>query len=219
MNNNDSISTDYWSNTYKTKRGDSDIIQEPSTFAKYCKKYLPSGSGYIVDIGCGNGRDSLYFKENGHNVFLVDRSIEALDLIEVPNNNKTKIVKQELDLTQVDKFDLTVPAKCFYSRFSLHSLNQETQTKVLKWIAKYLILDGMVCIETRSKKDSKFGIGIKVDDDSYIGTHYRRFQTTESLSEELVGLGFSIVYTSECVIKGATKEEDANVIRIIASKN
>ena len=36
-------------------------------------KYIPNG-GYILDAGCGSGRDSLYFIEHGYNVTAFDAS-------------------------------------------------------------------------------------------------------------------------------------------------
>lgn len=38
-------------------------------------KYIPSG-GKILDLGCGSGRDSLYFKQQGYSVTAVDGSVE-----------------------------------------------------------------------------------------------------------------------------------------------
>lgn len=44
-------------------------------FIKYIKH-----NGKILDFGCGSGRDSLYFKNNGYNVIALDGSKEMCDI-------------------------------------------------------------------------------------------------------------------------------------------
>ena len=50
---------DYWENFYKKRH-----TKRPSSFVKFCKKYIPKGS-LILDLGCGNGRDSYYLSRFG----------------------------------------------------------------------------------------------------------------------------------------------------------
>lgn len=45
------------------------------TIQKKFISYIPQG-GYVLDLGCGSGRDSLFFKELGYNVTAVDGSSE-----------------------------------------------------------------------------------------------------------------------------------------------
>ena len=55
---------DYWNDFYKNKF----FIREPTTaFACTSLPYLESGKK-LVDIGCGAGRDSLFFYQNELNV-------------------------------------------------------------------------------------------------------------------------------------------------------
>ncbi len=207
------ISEKYWDNTYKTFKGDSKLTCNPSTFARFCENFIPEGNNSIVDIGCGNGRDSLYFNRLGHSIFLLDKSKEALNLI--PGN----IPKQQVDLEKKFKtLKLPVEVKCVYSRFSLHSLTRQTQKDILTWAYNTLVKGGIVLIETRSEKDNKFGQGTKISEFEYVGTHYRRFQTMEYLINELKNIGFKISHQSETIVKGSSPEEDANVLRLIAFK-
>ena len=129
--------------------------------------------------------------------------------------------KKQVDLNDIDHFSLPegIKVKCCYSRFSLHSLTKETQRKVFEWSFKNLKPQGTLLIETRSKKDSKFGQGTKVDEDAYIGTHYRRFQSMGQLVSELEEVGFTIHSANEHTVKGETKIEDAEVLRISAYCN
>lgn len=46
------------------------------------QKFLPliPKGGAILDVGCGSGRDALYFKTNGYQVTAIDASAELCDL-------------------------------------------------------------------------------------------------------------------------------------------
>lgn len=46
---------------------------EPSSFARQVAQLLPSGAG-VLDLGCGEGRDSVYFAMQGLDVVGVDAS-------------------------------------------------------------------------------------------------------------------------------------------------
>ena len=46
---------------------DNYLFDIPNTFAEYLKD-----DAYVLDLGCGTGRDSLYFKEKGFKVKCID---------------------------------------------------------------------------------------------------------------------------------------------------
>ncbi|WP_053955354.1 class I SAM-dependent methyltransferase [Inediibacterium massiliense] len=66
------------------------------------EKYLHKGD-HILDLGCGSGRDSLYFKNNGYIVTSVDYSEELVKL-------STELLSQEV--LQVDMREMD-----FYNEF------------------------------------------------------------------------------------------------------
>ena len=49
----------YWDNYYKLSK--SPI--KPTKFSVFCRKYLKSFKGILYDVGCGNGRDTIYFNK------------------------------------------------------------------------------------------------------------------------------------------------------------
>lgn len=59
----------YWNDFYKNKPD----IEAPSLFAKFVGENIVQGKN-MLELGCGNGRDSLYFMELGINVTAIDAS-------------------------------------------------------------------------------------------------------------------------------------------------
>jgi len=60
-------------------------------------KYIPQ-NGYILDFGCGSGRDSKYFIENGYKIKAIDGSLELCLLAEKYLDHKVEhMYFKELD--------------------------------------------------------------------------------------------------------------------------
>lgn len=66
-------------------------------------KYLPQGA-YILDFGCGSGRDSKYFIENGYKVKAIDGSIEMCKLASKYINQEVNCMKFE-ELNDINTYD------------------------------------------------------------------------------------------------------------------
>lgn len=43
------------------------------------ERYLGEGQQFILDVGCGSGRDALYFKSQGHHVIAIDPNVEFVE--------------------------------------------------------------------------------------------------------------------------------------------
>lgn len=171
-----------WNKFYKTFREN-----EPSDFAKTCIKDFTEGR--IVDIGCGNGRDALYFKKEGFNVVGVD--LVDLDLrLDGFIKGIDKLIKTD------EKFENA------YCRFLLHSISERKENKLLKWISencKYIF------IETRSDK------GVRPKDGKK-----RRMINAERLINKMERIGFRIKYFREGKNLSKYKNENPILIRIKA---
>ena len=66
-------------------------------------KYLSPGA-YILDFGCGSGRDSKYFMENGYKVKAIDGSIEMCKFASKYINQEVICMNFE-DLNDVNVYD------------------------------------------------------------------------------------------------------------------
>jgi len=201
----------YWDAYYKSNPP----INYTSDFAMSITKYLHKGES-IVDLGCGNGRDSLYFNELGLNVLGVDSSCEAIDSLNKKSYQYAKFLCGDfIDNTQIYQHSWDY----FYSRFTLHAISEKDQDKLLQNIYSSLRLGGLFFVETRSINDDLFGKGEPAGRNAFIyDGHYRRFIVNTELINDLKKIKFEIVYNEEA--KGFAKfgNEDPPVIRVIARK-
>ena len=70
-------------------------------------------------------------------------------------------------------------------------------------------------VETRSLNDARYGKGTEVGKNAYVDTHYRRFMSTEDLSQAASAAGLSVLDVLETSPGSGT--DGARVIRATIS--
>ena len=176
----------YWEDYYLKYRTPS----VPSAFARHClKKYLQFGQT-LLELGCGNGRDAVFFATQGLWVTAVDQCAEELAFLqscELMENLKFECS----DFTRLP--EETIPFDAVYSRFTLHAIDRAGEARVLRWCGSHIKPGGFFLVEARGVKNEIFGLGTPVPDDPdafiYNG-HYRRFLRAEEVIGSLQKLGF-----------------------------
>jgi len=206
--------SDYWNSIYSNLKN----IEKESPFATFIyNDYLSSNAEKtLIELGCGSGRDSMFFAKNKINVTAVDISKIAVDKL---NKRKAPNLKAFCD-------DFSAPLALYermydycYSRFTIHSINSLQETNTIKNAYHTLKNDGLFFIEVRSINDSIFGLGEKISHNEYIyNNHYRRFIDIDELKEKLKCFGFKIIFELEDINLAPYKDENPSIIRIIAQK-
>ena len=204
----------YWNEYYQKE----DIVEEPSLFARFAVRHMQKGRK-LLDVGCGNGRDSIFFLDNLKlYVTGIDISDEAIHSLNDREKNNTNAIFICDDFTCSE----TIYAEQYdyiYSRFSLHAINEAQEDIFLDNALKALKMKGKLFIEARSVNDELYGQGMKVGRDEFINNgHYRRFIRKDQLEEKLLKKGFSIVVSLEERNFAPFGIENPKVIRIICSK-
>ena len=202
----------YWDEYYQKDNAPS----FPSPFAEYVACKLNTKQN-ILEIGCGNGRDSKYFSSKGHHVTGLDRSAEAIELcknlyssdepIEFFYGTITDIAK-----TNKKKYDL------IYSRFVIHAMSMDEELEMLKTSYQLLNENGQFFIECRSINDPLSNTGEILSHTERIEGHYRRFIILEELKQRLIKVGFEIIEAIESNGLANLEKEDPVVIRVKAIK-
>ena len=112
----------YWKRFYE--KG---LTLEPSSFAK---AVLPYVKGTLLDVGCGNYRDTNFFVFNKINAVGIDEAYGVVDEI----GNYMKEFKSPNNV---------------YARFFWHAIDRKLQLEILKWTKNYIF------IEARTTEDKK----------------------------------------------------------------
>ena len=182
------LQNNYWIEFYKKNN----LIQNPSDFCLFvCDNYNLKNKN-ILELCCGNGRDSYYLSQNCTQITALDKAIKIkeaknlkslqMDIVDFYENNN-----QVYDTT--------------YCRFGLHSVSEDIEDVILKNSIE-------IYFEFRSDKD-----------DSYLNDHYRRKINGNNFVKKIIDLGFELLYYKESKDLAIYKEQNPVIIRIIARRN
>ncbi len=206
--------TDLWNN--KHSKGEHSSFDEiPSPFALVVEEKLSKSSLDILDLGCGVGRDSLFFSKKGHKVTAVDLS----DI--VIKENKIRLKSYDIDFMIFDmqddfsffnqKFDL------IYSYLALHYFNHETTQKIVNNVHRTLSSNGLFAFACKSVDDFHYGNGEEVEKDVFVSkTGHVRHLFSEEYIKEILSNGWKIEFLDQ--VDEVYSGQKSSIIRCIARK-
>ena len=181
----------YWDSYYSNK-ADNDVWAEfPSQFGAFCASEIKAGSR-ILDFGCGNGRDSTFFSQIGHDVLACDYSKVAIDLVKAKGETKGLTLDAEIlniyETSSVHRMIMNHSGEfdVIYSRFAMHAITAEGQDWFLRMAEKLLKEDGQILLEFRNSADEHKNDGTVLSDNERLDGHYRRFINKNAFLENVV---------------------------------
>ena len=198
----------FWVNYYAGKSpGDNELLDQPSPFAVEIQTSLEPGCT-LLEIGCGNGRDSLFFAANKTTVIATDICETAVHLA------ATKLPPPcRAFVASAKNLPVDLLAEYAYARFVLHALTEEEQRTLFVWLKTHI--SKRIFIETRSVNDPRCGKGTEVSRNAYVDTHYRRFMSSEDLTTAAAGAGLRIEHMFET--SSGSGNDGAVVLRAVLS--
>jgi hypothetical protein len=213
-----SYEQDHWANFYQEHS-----FRTGSSFFEFVNSW-PGLPGVVVDIGCGQGRDSMAFARAGRHAHGVDKSEEGIRAATA--NSQTDDIPGKLTFSLCDISDRDALSKVisaaresntddgltYYMRFFLHSIPEDTQHTLLATITEHAVPQDLLAAEFRTDKD--------IENPKLFGdSHYRRFQSASVFSRTLrEQYGWVIDYEIEAQGLSPYKEEDPVLYRVIASQ-
>ena len=114
-------------------------------------KYLES-KAHILDAGCGSGRDSLYFLEQGYQVTAVDAAKKLAQLAE-------DLIEQEVLKMRLEELNFNSEFDGIWACASLLHLSNEEIKKVLKNFTQALVAEGIIYISLKYGQQEEFRNG------------------------------------------------------------
>ncbi len=132
----------------------SEDIKPSQTINLIWKNFLPGGS--IIDLGCGQGHDSLFLAKNNFSVIAIDSSEVAINQIEAKKNkfsfnNLEPVCGDIIDFEIIkDKYDVII------CRNVLNFLNKDKALKIVNSIKNNSKIGSYIIIEVFTKNDPSF---------------------------------------------------------------
>jgi tellurite methyltransferase len=208
----------YWNQFYNKKN----INFKSSSFVKFIHERLKLYKlKRVIDIGCGNGRDTFFFMKKGYNVTAIDQSSEVIknncNIIKKYNFStidKPKFLKFDISFDKINqKFDL------IYSRFFLHAITKENEINFFRLINKIGKKNSFVCLEFRNSNDEifkKFKLLKHNDFIEFNNKHFRRVIDTNLFVKKLLSkINCEITYIKSSKNLSIYKKDNPNLTRII----
>jgi SAM-dependent methyltransferase len=190
----------HWNALY-VRDGARRLVPDPSPFAVECAAVFAPVS-LVLELGCGSGRDAVYFAERGHTVCATDFSTAALAAARHPDRLHPHYVA--LDSTRPFPFrDATFAA--VYARLSLHYFPDQITRRVFHEIRRVLRPGGLLCFLCKSIDDPLYGRGRQLEPDMFeLDGHVRHF-FSEAYAHSCLGDDFESIEieTGQAVFRGA----------------
>ena len=205
---------DFWGRQYAAQADR--IPRDPSLFAGWVAGQ--ESPGVLVDVGCGNGRDTRFFAELGYDV-------TGLDV--VPNASRRVLKEMEPDQRpEILPFNLeslrqTLAAGArasfspepvtVYGRFLLHALSERARQHFWRYTSMALRSGGRCYLEFRTEKDSRKR--------KAFGEHYRRYLDPDLVVAEATAAGARVVHLEQALGLSPFEDENPHLCRMILEWN
>lgn len=210
---------EYWSRFYAGRH-----TLTPTPFAQCVAQELRVPT-QVVDIGCGNGRDSIFFAGLGHRVLGLDVAGTAIA------GNRDVARQRGVDCVGFEELDLGVPGEldgvltrllagpdgvggrslAIYGRFLLHAITEDEEGAVLAALAACLRAGDRCFFEFRTDKDAALRKRFR--------GHYRRFVNVDRFLERVRETGsFRCLHCVEGQGMATYGNEDPFVARVYLAR-
>ena len=198
----------YWNKYYRK-----DIKLKESSFARFVKKKIRVNSE-IIDIGCGNGRDSFFFSKNKFKVTAIDISKNAIKVNSLKTNKNLKFLEFDIGKNKLKKkFDV------FYCRFFIHAINNEDENKLMLFLKKNKKKNSLAFFEFRNHNDKIFEKIKKKQHNNIVEFekgHFRRIINPKKFIKKVKDKNNAIViYKKSSKNFSILKGENPNLTRIV----
>ena len=211
---------EYWNEYYTEKKA----VHFPSPFAEYWAEKGLVKNSVIVDIGCGNGRDSFYFMENcAKHVIGIDQSEVVVNNNNVSAKNLNKKLENSIEFmtsnfVYMELGEGGLNIDFYYSRFTLHAISYEEQREFFLNLNRVMKIGSSCAIEVRTVNDDKFKASAVTGKNTGFTDHSRCFCDPSDILKILLSYDFMVTYFEESTDFAKFHDEAPSVMRILFKK-
>jgi len=173
----------------------------------------------VLDLGCGYGRDSLYFAQQGFEVTALDCSPVAIALLQERlkgSEEANRIAPIVADVLQgIPAPEAHFDAVYAYLFFCL-AFTDADLTKLFRECARVLKPRGLLAGTVRSVRDPSYGKGEEVEPDMFaLPNAVRHFFREEYLQRKLAEAGFELL-ALDCYDETVGESSFRNLLAFVA---
>lgn len=189
---------EYWNNFYK---GDYDRSKvQVDDWMWIFDKTIKEARGPVIDLGCGDGNDTIYLLNRGKEVVPCDGSINAV----LNMRRNFPEVKESICFDMLTVFPFANSSiDLMVADLSLHYFTREDTIKILKEIRRVLANRGHLLFRVNSMNDVNHGAGqgLEIEQHLYMTEdgRYKRFFDNKDIYE--IFNIFDIKYVREETMK------------------
>jgi SAM-dependent methyltransferase len=182
----------YWNNIYSIN----DYFGTgPTILAKLAHNILQKHAfKSILELGCGQGRDCLFFAELNYDVVAIDISQNAIDFVKSLKNEKNlkNLELHTSDISEPMKF-LNKKFELVYSNLALQFFNLSQLENIFLTVSNLMNSNSLFLFSTKKEGDKYFNFGNKINDNSFEYKGITRFFFKENEIKQSLENFFDII--------------------------
>lgn len=217
---------DFWADFYGKTIASGQLRHTPSPFAQWCLQTQFKPETHILELGCGNGRDSFAFLQHGLPVLAVDGCEVAIaDNLTYYNAQSMSAsgAFHALNFAELDRLSLLTGnslalVNTVYTRFVLHAIPEVLEDELLSFCHRLLAPGGRMLHEFRTLRDPLMQKGAALSGNERLTDHYRRFLDPDALRAKLAQAGWREVFFVEAQGLATFGNDDPVVARLVVEK-
>tara|TARA_A100001388_G_C28768746_1_gene502451 strand:+ start:577 stop:1230 length:654 start_codon:yes stop_codon:yes gene_type:complete len=206
----------YWDLYYSNKK----TKFKPSNFVKQViKKKFINKKSVIIELGCGDGRDTFFFSRKVKKIYAFDKSIKIIN-----RNKKLQSLKKIKNISfkagdiKNNKIFDKIKKKKFsiiYARFFIHAINEKLENRLFNKLKLMSPLNCHICLEFRTTKDKLMKKGKKISKYERITDHYRRFININDFIKKIKKYNFEIIEIKQGINFSKFGSDNPHICRLI----
>lgn len=216
----------FWRDFYARSIESGALRHTPSPFAQWCLQTQFQPDSHILELGCGNGRDSFAFLQHGLPVLAVDGCEVAIaDNLAYYKDQQMNgsgafhaLNFAELGRLSALAGDSLAQVNTVYTRFVLHAVPEVLEDQLLAFAQRILPIGGRMLHEFRTIRDPLMQKGEALSSNERLTDHYRRFLDPDVFRAKLSALGWREVFFVEAQGLATFGSDDPVVARIVVEK-
>jgi SAM-dependent methyltransferase len=203
----------HWGDFYRSRTADR-VPTTPSPFATWVASQLEPRQ-HVLDVGCGNGRDSVHFAEQGHRVTALDGARRARQRTRgLAAQHSVKVRQKELNLN--DLFSTLTSGARFahakrppqiYARFLLDAVERDTRQNFFRWARMVQRRGGLTYLEFRTWQGTLRATAFPF--------HYRTLLSPKRVVAEIERYGGVVVHREVGTGLAPFENENPRICRLV----